>query len=251
MRPAWLLLVAATAALASTVPPDPATDAEKGLVFEDGRLTARLRHVPLDQVLTALTRETGMTVTGQPRDWREVTKQFDDLPLPEAVNRLVGRQNFVLWYDGNGRPKRLELLGVPQPAPSHDPAVAPTAAGVLTAFARHGTVNVSGELAKALGGKQQATLPQLLLAMRKADNLVRAQAQQVLLDAIERDPALLATLRSAAVDQLAKLVRGLAGDQSEAFVRFLSVRSTDPALRAKAAQVAKQLRGPDASRLPG
>jgi len=251
MRHAWVLAVAATAALASTTPPDPATDADAGLQFEHGRLSARLERVPLDQVLTALKRETGMTVTGVPRDWRQVTKQFDDLPLPEAVDRLVGEQNFVLWYDREGRPKRLELLGVPQPAPTHDPSATPNTAAVLTVLARHGAVNVAGELAKAVGGARQATLPQLLFAMRKPEPSVRAQAQNLVLDAIERDPALLATLRSADVDQLARLLRGLAGDQSEAFVSFLSTRSTDPALRAKAAQVVRQLHALDASRLPG
>src|SRR5262249_17882850 len=125
--------------------------------------------------------------------------------------------------------------------PARNPSATPTAAAVLTALARHGPVNVAGELAKALGGARQATLPQLLFAMRRPDPSVRAQVEQVSLDAIERHAGLRATLRSAEVDQLARLVRGLAGDQSEAFVSFLSVRARDPALRAKAAQVVRQL----------
>src|SRR5262249_33370891 len=151
----------------------------------------------------------------------------------------------------NGRPKRLELLDVPQPAPSRSQAATPNGDPVLTALARHGTVNVSGGLGKALGGARQVTLPRVLFAIPRPEPSVRSGAQQVLLDAIERDAGLLATLRSADVDQLARLVRGLVGDQSEALVSFLSVRSRDPALRAKAAQVVRQLHVLAASRLPG
>lgn len=83
--------------------------------YRDGRLSARIQGLPLDDVLRAVSAETGLRFDGTPLDERDVFKRFDDVPLAEALRRLVGRQNFTLVYGAGGEPERVRLLGVPAP----------------------------------------------------------------------------------------------------------------------------------------
>ena len=81
--------------------------------YHDGRLSARIQGVPLDEVLHAVSAETGVRFDGTPIDERDVFKRFDDVPLAEALRRLIGRQNFTLVYGAGGQPERVKLLGAP------------------------------------------------------------------------------------------------------------------------------------------
>src|SRR5438094_9891996 len=85
-----LLAVAMTLACVparATGTPDPPV-----LRYRDQRLTVRLHHVPLDEVVQLFARETGAEIHGEPVDLREVTKRFDSVPVPEALGRLLGAQ---------------------------------------------------------------------------------------------------------------------------------------------------------------
>jgi hypothetical protein len=68
-------------------------------------------------VIATLGREADLVIDGDVLDARPVNKRFADLALPEALDRLLGQQNFLLVYDDAGRPRRVELLGLPTPPP--------------------------------------------------------------------------------------------------------------------------------------
>src|SRR5207247_11460395 len=128
----------------------------------------------------------GAEIRGQVREPREVTVDFDSVPLPEALARLLGDQNFALVYGKGGRLKAVRLLGgvrVAPQAPASPPSIAPPAAprppfpGSLPELIdRHPPVPVTGAVADALGS-QSATLRQLLeLSLHHQDSTVRAEA---------------------------------------------------------------------------
>jgi len=106
--------------------------------YDADRLTVHADGVPLDAIIDELHERTGIQVRGSLLDGRVVHKQFDALPLEQALDRLLGRQNFVLVYGPTGKPEALDLLGLAlprQPAPRTPLRVArPPAAGIPPAM---------------------------------------------------------------------------------------------------------------------
>jgi hypothetical protein len=64
--------------------------------------------VPITDVLNELERQTGASVRGSLLDPREVTAEFRDVPLSQALARLLGDQNFALVYGEGGRLRTLK-----------------------------------------------------------------------------------------------------------------------------------------------
>jgi hypothetical protein len=213
----------AVAAAADATAPDVRWDA--------GRLSVRLEGVPLDEVLAAVAQETGLEVTGEPLDRRQVNKRFEALPLPEALARLIGRQNFVLRYGAGGEPDRLDLLGVPQ-APRKPARVRGLHA--LTLVAKHGAVPVPPHAARALGGSS-LRLHRLLRGLGHGNPLVRSESAAAIVGAIEKDAQLLAAFRAIEPSQLAQLVRSQAGAHANEVATTLYRGARDPLLRSRLA----------------
>src|SRR2546425_10340809 len=89
-----------------------AEDAPAPLIrYSNDALTVRLSGVPNSEVLEELARQSDAEIRGQLREPREVTADFDSVPLPEALARLLGEQNFALVYGKGGRLKAVRLLG--------------------------------------------------------------------------------------------------------------------------------------------
>jgi hypothetical protein len=211
--------------------------------YDRGGLTVRADRVPLDEVLASIADETGLTIDGEPIDRRDVSKSFEDVPLGQALKRVIGRQNFILWYDADGSPSRLELLGAPLPPPTPRktaPAPATTALQQLVAYA---PVPVPPDVARAFGA---ARLPmrRVLEGLRHADPAVRRGAAQAVMSAIEANPALLATMRSLTIPQLAQLASSQAGPRVLEVTALLYAASHDPALRRRLSLVLSSLRVP-------
>src|SRR5205814_8862134 len=112
------------------------------LTYRNDRLSVRLVGVPLAEVMADIGRASGAEIYGILPQPREVSAEFDDVPLVEALDRLLGNQNFVLKYGKGDRLHAIKLLGgagvpmrmaaTPAPTtPTPDPAVA--ASGVPTA----------------------------------------------------------------------------------------------------------------------
>ncbi len=217
------------AAAASMEPAFGADAAHLDVRYRAGGLSVRIEGVPLDDVLAAVARETGMTIRGEPLDARMVSKRFDAVPLGLALRRLVGRQNFVLRYRADGSPGALDLLGAPlgRPAP-----VRRRNTDVLRLLLAHAPVSVPARTARALGG-ERVPLHRLLAGLRLDDPLVRAEVAAVLTRSIEDSPSLLAAVDAMDGEQLARFLWSQSGAHAEEIAADLYRAARDPSLRAR------------------
>src|SRR6266478_6591959 len=117
------------------------------VTYRGDQLSVRLEKVPLEDVLAELGRVSGAEIQGAPREPRDITAQFDDVPLPEALLRLLGDQNFMLTYGDGDRLRTIKLLGGPQ-----ELTMPQRLAVAISILERHPPVAVTGPLAQALGG---------------------------------------------------------------------------------------------------
>jgi len=86
---------------------------ERVVQYAKDALTVRVTRVPVDEILGQLGKQSGAEIRGEVRDRHEITAEFEDVPLPEALHRLLGEQNFALIYGDGGRLKTVRLLGGP------------------------------------------------------------------------------------------------------------------------------------------
>jgi hypothetical protein len=232
------------------------------VTYRRDQLSVRLASVPLADVLAELGRVSGAEIRGAPREPRDVTAKFDDVPLPEALHRLLGDQNFMLRYGERDRLRTIELFGGPQEpreastSPAAGSAGAPSpAAGskmpqnfaiVLSVLEQHPPVAVTGGLAAALGGNT-ATFRQLFdAATNQQDAGLRTEAFRASLNAFEAEPDLrsrVLTLLSGMDDvALGQALRGVAGTQAETIANQVATEAKTGELRSKALSVLQRLR---------
>ena len=83
------------------------------VAYDAGRLTVHAERVPLADVVREIGRQSGAEIVGKVRKPREVTRQFDQVPLFDALVRLLGEQNFTLRYGSEGKLRTISLLGEP------------------------------------------------------------------------------------------------------------------------------------------
>lgn len=250
-----LLLVALLVRLAYAV------DRERPVVAYAGdRVTASLDGVPLTDVLAALGAASGAEIRGTVVAPRDVTAELDAVPLPQALHRLLGEQNFTVSYAAGDRVKAIVLLGGPEaPPPSPQPAPAAAAAPAAPsppvfplqlsrAFTRHRPVAVPDPLADAMG-VDEATFPQLLqVATGDDDGIMRSQATQVVLSALEKESGLrrsfLRTLHRLDGESLGDIMTSESGPRFQEILEYLAAHSREPSLQKKAGIVLDQLRPP-------
>ena len=262
----WRGLAAAVLA-ALALHPSPALAAAEGsspiVTYRRDQLSVRLDSVPLEEVLAELGRVSGAEIRGAPREPRDLTAKFDDVPLPEALHRLLGDQNFMLKYGEADRLRMIELFGGPQEprnASSTSPAAGPfggasPAAGstmpqnlavAISVLARHPPVAVTGRLAEALGGNT-ATFRQLFeAAMQQQDAELRTEALHASLGAFDAEPDLRSSVLRAlgGVDDttLGQMLRGIAGTRAEEIANQVATHAQAGELRSRALSVLQHLR---------
>ena len=222
--------------------------------YQDDVLTVRLRAIPVADVLQDLAAQSGAEVRGKVRDPREVTAEFDSVPLPEALSRLLGDQGFALVYESGGRLKAVRLLGNDgvsvQASAAIVPGERPPFPGPLPALiARHGAVQVTGAVADALQSNF-ASLPQLLdLSLHNADATVRAEALRTGLAAVEADRelyvAVVAELDHVDSAALANMLRAAAGEHADELATSVSKGPHAAKFRLKASSVLQRLQQGD------
>jgi hypothetical protein len=239
-------LLAAVVALACVPGRAARTPDPPVLRYHDQRLTVRLNHVPLDEVVQLFAKETGAEIHGEPVDLREVTKRFDSVPVQEAFGRLLGAQNFVMRYGVDGRLLAVDLLGAPQPRPGPRQA-SPSPLSAYRLFTLHPPVAVTGDLTAAVGAPM-ARLPQLLaVAVGSTDSGIRREAVRAMVSVFQADSnlraATLPVLRGMNDATLADLVRSRAGRRASEIVANIGADATDPYLRARAWRLLRSFAG--------
>ena len=233
---------------------DDAAAPDRVIRYENDALTVRLAGVPVTDVLSELERQTGASVRGSLIDPREVTAEFKAVPLPQALARLLGDQNFALVYGEGGRLRVVTLL--PGAKVAGRPALTTTSTLVqganmmsLEEFAEliesQPPVRCDGVLADALG--PTATYRQLFdTALSHADASVRMTAVGVAIRSIEGQPDLRAKLVGTAsgldADRLSQLIESAAGNRAQEFASNVTAQTRATEVRAKFSTALHHLR---------
>jgi hypothetical protein len=227
--------------------PDPAP--ERVIRYADDALTVHLTHEPVWEVLAEISRQTGAEIQGQLGEAREVSADFDSVPLADALRRLLGNENFALVYGEKGNLKAVKLLGGPQVAGTSTPVRAtmiPTTtvpepepeATVLSLMDTPVTLLMGSRLARLLG-RQTVPLREVIeVGLRSQDSTVRADAVRAALRTIEGDPRFRRAAAEAAggLDDtsLAEMLRQVAGDHAGEVAKLIAAQTTIVPLRMKA-----------------
>ena len=83
------------------------------VAYGDGRLTVHAKGAPLTAVVREIGQHSGAEIVGEVRKPRDVTQDFDRVPLVDALVRLLREQNFTLRYSPEGKLRTIDLLGEP------------------------------------------------------------------------------------------------------------------------------------------
>ena len=232
------------------------------LKYQNDRLSVRLVEAPLEQVMADLGQASGADVFGTLGQRRDVSAEFDDVPLVEALQRLLGDQNFVLEYGRGDRLRAIKLVGGPL-APikiavtsAPVPNVAPPTSGVPRArdpggavamLDGHSAIPISGRLAQALG-TNAATLRQLFdAAAHNADATVRAEAMRAFMRGLDAEPAfrelVLRALNTLDDFTLTQMLYGLAGQHAVEMAAEIAAHAHGSELRSRAHGILLRLGG--------
>jgi hypothetical protein len=134
--------------------------------YADGRLSTRLEGEDLSSVLQAVAAEARLEIRGAPATPQTVSIVLDQVPLAEALTRLLAKQSFLFIYGAAGL-KGVKILAgsdavPPLPAmPARTQAVAePSDVEPSSAqLASSRPVSIGGRLARAVGTDQTTFNP--------------------------------------------------------------------------------------------
>jgi len=113
-----------------------ALESPSGVTLQAGKLSVHVGETPLREVLEELSRlnHTPIIWLSSESQWERVSLEFADLPLREGLERILQRQNFVLFYESPSVGTQLRQIWVASnrkemqpPAPPVAPAQAPSA----------------------------------------------------------------------------------------------------------------------------
>jgi hypothetical protein len=245
----------------ATPPPPPAVveethvppDAENGGVrYADDRLSVHVTAMALDALVLEIGRQAGAVVRGRTPE-RTVSAQFDDVPLPEALERILGTPSFSLVYDEQRRLKILDLLGPSDtPPPAGDaPAAAPlpdpvrSAEAALPLLDAHPPIALAGALARWFKTETLSLRELIQTGFTHEDAGVRREALRTSISALENDPALAGLLADLArIDEatLESLARRVAGDHAEEVLLQVRTQARRGDVRSKAGSVLERFR---------
>ena len=212
--------------------------------YSNDALTVRLSHASVTEVLQEIARQTGAEIRGQAMDSREVSAEFDAVPLPEALDRILGTQNFTLVYGEGGNLKAVKLLGEAQVLLVPRAAVTPVSSDmyaheIMASYLARPVTLAPGSRLRLVLASSSATVRQVVdVGLRNRDAAVRAEAVRAALQVAEADPQLREALGEsiAGLDDvtLSGIVRQAAGEHAEEVVLLFASETTILPLRAKA-----------------
>jgi len=227
------ILLAATLAGADVTPalepPAPSVS------FDDGLVSVEADGVPLDELLAAIGEASGVAIRGEVLDPRPVTVWLDGVPLREAVDRLLRRQNFTMRYRADGTLRWITLRGATlEPRPARAERVQ----SFSTLVAR-GSIDVPPSLQPRFGAARVRLSRFLRTAGRLPEPALRRVCLHLFLNAVQRDAAMRGALRAMNVHRLDQFAQRYFGGRSRELVEFLSTQSADPGVRLRAKMAAR------------
>jgi len=225
--------------------------------YDDDKVSVEARDADLGEILKALAKASGADLVGAPRAGEPVTITLEQAPIAEALERLVGAQNFTLKYDENAKLKTIELRGGQEAGQRPKVDAGPTAEGNTTppkwlAFWQAvfkqpiDPIPLSGDLKKAIGKDEVGWDYLANTAIASQDPKVRAEAVKALMKALDDDPerkaAVYASLDAMTDEELAAFARKMAHYRAEDVVRNALRESNDGEVRTRARKVLHELR---------
>ena len=214
--------------------------------YSNDALTVRLTNAPVDEVLGEIGHQAGAEIRGQVAGTREVSADFDAVPLAEALHRLLGNQNFALVYGDKGNLKAVKLLGEAQtstvvrqePPPTTPSALTEEATRVLGYMNRPIPLPAGSSLVRVFGTPTAPFRRLLETGLSSEDATVRADTVRAALQAIEAEPqfrvAVAQAVGSTDDASLGELLRGVAGEHAEEIARLVVAQTKMVQLRNKA-----------------
>ena len=245
MRACLLLLVFAAAGIARAEAPQ--------VAYADDRLTLHADQAVAGDILDALARTSGAEIRGAPLPGRTVTADFENVPLQDALQRVLGEQSFTLRYGEGGKLRTVVLRGGPEaprvPVLALPGATTPSGAGppptigLPHRFADHRPLAIPPPLAEVVGS-DTATFDQIFdLATTQPNGVVRALSMQVALSALERERvlrrALFLSLRRGQEGSLGAFLQSPGAIE---MLEFMAAHSREPGLQKKANVLLEQVR---------
>ncbi len=235
---------------------------ERVIRYEKDALTVHLSKVRLGEVVDEIGRQAGARIRGGVKDDRDVSVTFDEVPLPEALHRLLGSQNFALVYGDGGKLRGVKLLGGPQTPGLASPTPPPGAvtgttlpqsaasqvsslelAGLLQ---RHAPIPLTQTLAQHLGQSNASFFDLMNASFHSTDPAVRAEAVRLGVQTIEGDPEMRGAMFNAMnnMDEAsaASMLRSVAGDHGEEFLINAAANARTGEMRVKASSILQQFR---------
>jgi hypothetical protein len=237
-----LIAIAAVRAAPGAAPP---------IHYADGRVTGELRDADAGEVLREIARQAALEVRGSLAEPRIVTVELVDVPLEQALTRVLGAQSFVLSYRKD-RLHGIRLIGganpdaiMASPPPMDLPAPPNDYDGEPALVASHAPIAIGGRLARAVGSDRTSFAVVMGVAMRHDDPRVRADALRIGLRALEASPALqttfLATLDQMTDERLTEWVVRVAGPYASDVARTAARSSRLDSIKLRAAAIERHL----------
>ena len=238
-----LLLVALADA-----PARPAEAPERISRYSDDTLTVRITHEPVRDVLDEIGRQTGAEIQGQLAEARDVSADFEAVPLSDALRRLLGNENFALVYGEKGRLKAVKLLGGSQVVSTSTGRATMMPTTTVPELSEEATATslldtpvtllMGSRLARLLG-RQSAPLREVIeVGLRSPDPAVRADTVRVALQTVEKEPRLRTAATEAVGGQddntLSDMLRNVAGDHAGEVASLIATQTKIAQLKVKA-----------------
>jgi hypothetical protein len=227
--------------------------------YHDDKLTVRAKDAATPDVLEQLARSTGASIHGAQPAVPRISADFDNVPLVEGLDRLLGKNSFNLVYGRDGL-REIRLLGTgpavsvkaapAQPEDVPQPATL-LAVALMLPLRNHPPIPVSGILEHALGTKA-ATFDQLVrAALHDGSPEVRDAAAKLCIQTVEADPSITHGVQNAVAgmddQQLTTAAQRLGSANVEQFVRAIATSAHEEDLRSRATAVLERLRARPAS----
>ena len=214
---------------------------ERVIRYDKDLLTVHVVGAPVLDVLAEVGRQSGADIRGTARNGADITAQFDDVPLAQALVRVLGDQNFALIY-GSGGLRAIRLLGGTGEAVmiAGTPAQTKDVAPILEQ-----RIRVDGPVADALHSPMATLRDLAVLWLQTDDQALRDQSATDGFRAMESEPE----LRNSLVDftqshsdaELAGILRQFAGARAEELAAFIVSQTRVTELHMKAASVLQLL----------